>query len=206
MLNRLSPFFFLGALAIAFATLVSAQTTLQRPKTLDPRIFSGAKAIPAKPPSSMMHMHLPSPMPAEPDWRGKHEPLTLHVADSSLPGRGTAISVSQADGSGFYYLGEEGVVQVYSPYYALKRVDRIADVATFVFGNDTVECKVTASSKGSLFKLTLACQRNDPDIPSNSQFEQRPFFVLVARKDPETGVVRRGEAMVTLNGYVTEKP
>jgi len=191
---------------VAAASFVGAQTAIQRPRTVNPAITNAAKIAPVKPPSSMMNMRLPDPMPAEPDWQDKHAPLTLHVADSSLPGRGTMVSVSKADGSGFYDLKNDGTVQVYSPYYSLKRMDKFYDDAVFVFGNDTVECKVTANLRANLMRLTLACQRNDPDIAPNETLPSRPFFVLVTRKDPSTGFVMRGEAMVTLTGYVVDKP
>ncbi len=204
-MNSLIRTHVLTALTLAAAAVLIGAQTLQRPKTFDPKVLTSSKLVQPKLPNSMMNMRLPEPIPLEPNWQDKHEPLTLHVADS-IPGRGTAIAVTKADGAGFFTLGEPNVIQVYSPYYKLKRVDRNLDDSIFVFGNDTVECKVFANPNGSLFRLTLACQRSDPDIPATSNFEQRPFFVVVSRKDPASGMVQRGATMVTLNGYVAEKP
>lgn len=188
----------------AAAALVGAQT-LQRPKALNPRILA-TPAVPPTAPNSAMTLNLPDPQPEDPDWDGKHEPLTLHVAESPLAGRALLISVTKSDGSGFYKMGLPKVVQVYSPYYPLKRTDRIVDIDTFVFGNATVESKVRVSPKGHMFSLTLACQRSDPDIPANEFIAKRPFLVLVSWQDPQTKLVYRGETMVTLAGYVVEKP
>mgnify|MGYP003353329479 CR=1 FL=1 len=132
----------------------------------------------------------------------KHEALVFHVLEQPTPGLPTFVSVTKQNGEAFAHLSDNNVVQIFTPFYRLDKVEPVSQVTTFTFGNDRVKSHVTVSFKGSGMMIDLRCQRNDPDIPASVNYDKRPYLLIVTYKDPATGVVYRGEQPLVLNGWV----
>ncbi len=182
---------------LAIALTVSAQLTR---KPLSPKVTAITKLPIAQPPVNSATDYTLSG-PETPYWGQKFEPLTVRVAEQQGL-HPMLVTVTKSNGEPFAHLTDNGVVRVWAPYYKLIKTTRVAGEYVFTYGNDRVQSEVVADPKGHAMLIYLHLHRIDPDIPASATSERRPFLLTIDYRDPATGLVYRGETMLTLNGWV----
>lgn len=186
---------------VAAAVTVSAQV---RRRVLTPQTTQQVKIVPGLinqgPADSAQDTT--GPGPANPYFGQRFEPLVIRVAEQPTHGMPIMVSVSKPSGEPFTNF-DDNSVELYSPFY--HQIKRTPGAGQFLFdyGNARVKSQAYANVKGSVLLLGLQLHRNDPDIPPAANTDRRPFLLIVQAKERATGIVFRGEAMVTLDGYVS---
>ncbi|MBI1757440.1 MAG: hypothetical protein HYR64_10075 [Fimbriimonas ginsengisoli] len=189
-------------LALASLVVVAVAVTVVAQIPTRPAVRVTKPAVDQGPASSAFDLSVPGI--SDPYPNQKHEPLTIHGGEQPRVGSPILVSVSKANGEAFTFLSKPDAVTVYAPFYKTLKSSRMLDMYLYSFGTDRVHSDVTVDPKGSVMTIDLRCHRIDPDIAPGTRYERRPFLLIVCYRDPASGIVYRGETMLTLNGWVMD--